>query len=196
MGRLAILRLERAAPQGEPVPSVARDGNPNPLLPADAEAVVTAQVYGVLANDPRWRLVPDLDVDDAMRAVPLSGTLETRAQALGKEAAADGVVTGRVSRLQERAGGDYGTRYPASVGFELELVETLTGKVLWSGSFEQTQQDLSSNLFDFWMFWRGGPRWFTAAELAGLGVQKLVEDMDAAMEEDVEAAASPSTSSP
>ena len=177
--RLAILRLERGQPSADAT-LVAREGNPNPILPPDAETVVTAQIYGVLANDPRWRLVPDLDVDDAMRSVRLGGTLEARAQALGKAAKADAVITGRVTRLQDRAGAEYGTRFPASVAFELEMVETTTGKVLWASAFDQTQQDLSANLFDFWMFWRGGPRWFTSAELARLGVEKLIEQMDEA----------------
>lgn len=177
--RLAILRLERGQANADAT-QAARDVNPSPLLPPDAETVVTAQIYGVLANDPRWRLVPDLDVDDAMRAVRLGGTLEARAQSLGKETKADAVVTGRVTRLQDRAGAEYGTRFPASVAFELEMVETATGKVLWASAFDQTQQDLSANLFDFWMFWRGGPRWFTSAELARLGVEKLIEQMDEA----------------
>lgn len=177
--RLAILRVERGQPSADAT-AATRDANPNPMLPPDAETVVTAQMYGVLANDTRWRLVPDLDVEDAMRSVRLGGTLESRAQALGKETKADAVITGRVTRLQDRFGGDYGTRYPASVAFELEVVETSTGKVLWTSAFDQTQRDLSSNLLDFWMFWRGGPRWFTSAELARLGVEKLVEQMDEA----------------
>ena len=67
--------------------------------------------------------------------------------------------------------------------FRSRLVETATGQVLWAGAFDQTQQDLSSNLFDFWMFWSEGPRWFTAAELAHLGVEKLIGEMDGEMEE-------------
>jgi len=183
LGRVAILRLERGEATADAFLNTNEEPNPNPTLGTSAEAVVTAQIYGILANDPRWRLVPDLDVEDAMRQVPLAGTLETRAQALGRETKADAVVTGRVARFQERDGGEYGARHPASVAFQLELVETTTGHVLWSGAFDQTQQSLSSNLYDFWMFWQEGPRWFTAAELARLGVQKLVEEMDSILEE-------------
>jgi len=183
LGRVAILRLERGEATADAFLGGNSEPNPNPAIGSNAEAVVTAQVYGVLANDPRWRLVPDLDVEDAMRQVPLGGSLETRAQALGRDAKSDAVVTGRIARFQERDGGDYGARHPASVAFQLELVETTTGHVLWSGAFDQTQQSLSSNLYDFWMFWREGPRWFTAAELAKLGVEKLVAEMDTILEE-------------
>lgn len=182
LGRIAVLRVERGEPTSDATLDANREENPNPRFGDDAEAVLTAQLYGVIANDPRWRLVPDLDVEDAMRDVPLSGSLESRAQALGKSAKSDAVITGRISRFQERVGGEYGTRHPASVAFQLELVETSTGNVLWSGAFDQTQQELSTNLLDFWMFWQEGPRWFTAAELARLGVQKLVGEMDDILE--------------
>jgi PBP1b-binding outer membrane lipoprotein LpoB len=183
LGRVAVLRMERGEATADAALGGNREESPSPALPPHAEAVVTAQIYGILANDPRWRLVPDLDIDDAMRQVPMGGTLESRAQALGKEAKADAVITGRVARFQERVGGEYGSRHPASVAFQLELVETATGNVLWSGAFDQTQQPLTSNLFDFWMFWSGGPHWFTAAELARLGVEKLVAEMDTILEE-------------
>jgi hypothetical protein len=176
--RIVILQLERAAVTSEPELPASRESNPNPRLADGAEAAVTAQLYGVLANDPNWRLVPDIEVDDAMREVPLSGGIEARAQALGAATKSDAVVTGRVSRFQERLGSAYGARFPASVSFELELVHTSTGKVLWHGTFDQTQDALSFNLFDFWMFWEAGPRWFSAGELAGLGVQKLIGEMD------------------
>lgn len=182
LNRIAILRLERADLSSETEVQPASD-NPNPRLSPDAETAVTAQIYGVLANDPRWRLVPDLEVDDVMREVPIGGTLESRAQVLGKATKADAVVCGHVSRFQERLGSEYGARYPASVSFDLELVEVSTGHVLWRGSFDQTQRDLSSNLLDFWMFWQAGPHWFSAAELAHLGVEKLIEDLDEAVEQ-------------
>jgi hypothetical protein len=182
IGRIAILRLDRG--EATPDATLGRgEESPTPLLAPDAEAVVTAQIYGVMANDARWRLVPDLDVAEAMRRISTAGTLASRAQALGKETRADAVLTGRVSRFQERVGTQFGSRHPASVAFQLELVQSADGEVLWSGAFDQTQQPLSSNLFDFWMFWREGPRWFTAAELARLGVERLVEDMARAVEQ-------------
>src|SRR5512140_2262572 len=84
LSRIAILRLDRGEPTSDPA-LAGRDPNPAPQMQSNAETVVTAQVYGVLANDARWRLVPDLDIDDAMRKVPLSGSIESRALALGKE---------------------------------------------------------------------------------------------------------------
>jgi len=176
--RVAILRVERADAAAQAAIADDSAQNPNPRLMSNAESVLTAQIYGVLANDPHWRLAPDLEVDQAMRQVPIGGSLESRAQALGKATKTDAVVTGRISRFQERVGTDYGVRFPASVSFELELVQVSDGQVLWHGDFDRTQKDLSSNLYDFWMFWRAGPHWFTAAELARLGVEELIEELD------------------
>ena len=181
--RVAILRVDRDDPASETELAPRPTDNPEPRLAGNAETAVTAQMYGVMANDPRWRLVPDLEVESAMRQVPMSGSLESRAQALGRLTEADAVLTGRVSRFQNRVGGQFGARYPAAVSFELMMVETSTGRVLWRGQFDRTQQDLSSDLLNFWMFWEGGARWFSAAELAGLGVERLVGDMDAALQQ-------------
>ena len=52
-----------------------------------------------------------------------------------------------------------------------------TGKVLWTRTFDETQQSLSSNLFNWWQFWRGGPRWFTAEEFTRLGVERQLDDL-------------------
>lgn len=183
INRIAILRLDRAEAATETELRARPDDNPNPRLAPNAETAVTAQLYGVLANDSRWRLAPDLEVEEAMREVALGGSLESRAIALGKATKVDAVISGRVSRFQDRVGTEFGARHPASVAFDLELVETATGNVLWRGSFDQTQRDLSANLLEFWTFWEGRGRFLSAPELARLGIQRLVADMDQALQQ-------------
>ncbi len=167
---LAVLPIERsevtsATPQDEP------------RLAPGAENVVTAQIYSVLASSSQWRFVPDLTVAQALRKLGTTGDLETRARALGKAVGADAVLFGTVSRFVERIGAEYGARQPAAVGFTLQLVSVSSGNILWKGTFDQTQQALSTNLFNWWQFWRGGPRWFTAAEFTRLGVERLLEGL-------------------
>lgn len=168
--RLAVLPLEAAnlpADEGESVAMV---------TPEQADAV-TAQIYGVFVDSPRWRFVPDLDVTDALRRIPASGSRTERAKALGRRVRADAVLTGTVSRFRERDGRELGARAPASVAFELELVSTTSGAILWRGHFDKTQQPLSSNLLNFWMFWRSGPRFVDAAGLARLGMERVLDDL-------------------
>lgn len=168
---LAVLPLEKATSGGEDEGSA--------QLPPDATEAVTARIYGVLANQAEFRFVPDLTVRDALDDPRLRHLedLTARAQKLGREVGADGVIFGRVFRFRERVGTRFGATEPASVAFELALLQVSTGKVVWEGQFDRTQQSLSENLIDLWMFWRAGPHWFTARELAGLGVEQLLGQM-------------------
>jgi len=175
MQLLAVLPIE-------PVAGVSGESVSAPP-PAEAGQVVTSQLYRVLAEQTEFRVVPDLTVADTMETpeVRSARSVLERAVALGKEVGADGVIFGRVLRFKKRVGTDYGASEPASVSFELGLVAVSSGDVVWKGSFDQTQEPLTSNLFNWWMFWRAGPRWFSAAELAGLGVDRLFEDMTASV---------------
>jgi hypothetical protein len=149
------------------------------IAPSDAGQVVTAQVYGALAERPQFRLVPDLSVTSllASERVRRAKGLEERALALGRAAEADGVIFGRVSQFRERVGTELGASSPAAVAFDLELLDVREGEVVWQGRFEETQEPLTSNLLQFWMFWSGGPRWLSAADLTRLGVDRLLKDM-------------------
>jgi len=168
---IAVMPIERE----EPVDAPTADSRSR--LKAGAQRVVTAQVYSVLASSSKWRFVPDLTVMQALPKIASTGGLQTRARDLGKAVGADAVLFGTVSRYKDREGSEYGATEPASVAFTLSLVSVSTGKVLWTRTFNETQQSLSSNLFNWWQFWRGGPRWFSAEEFTHLGVERLLDDL-------------------
>ena len=172
LAALAVLPLEAVDTQ-EGV------GNgPGEPLPADAGHAVTAQIYRVLADQTRYQFVPDLVVSDALfgpdiRRIP---SLTDRARALGVAVAANGVIFGRVFRFRERVGGEFVATQPASVSFELGLLHVETGEVVWTGDFQRTQRSLGSSFMRFLTFWENDPHWLTARELAGVGVEQLLED--------------------
>lgn len=187
--------LRRGEPLAEPVELIAvlpldriddnrrtDDGGELPLA-AGAERVVTAQVYAVMAESPRWRFVPDLTSSDALRRIDARADRARRARQLGQAVKADAVLCGGVSRFVERVGTEYAASAPAAVSFHLSLISSHSGEVLWEGDFSRRQDALSSNLFDWWMFWKGGPRWWSAAELARIGVEQLLDDLDRHMPE-------------
>jgi hypothetical protein len=174
ISRIAVMPIER---DERAALAVTEEGEPR--LPPGAEHVVTAQIYQVLSSDPKWRFVPDLEVTQALDGIDPSGPLLSRARALGKAVGADGVLIGTVSRYRERIGAKYGAREPAAVSFALQLLYVPEGKILWRGSFDGTQQPLTENLFNWWQFWRGGPRWFTAQEFTGLAVERTLDDLKA-----------------
>jgi hypothetical protein len=143
------------------------------ILEDHAGRAVTAQVYGYLAEQTRYRFVPDLSVDAFLEE------LDYRDPALAAphvvdEFDADAALFGTVYRFQDRVGTRYAASQPASVSFELALYSRAAGEVVWRGQFDETQEALSSNFLNAWMFWRAGPHWFSARELAGLGVEKLL----------------------
>ncbi len=169
----------------EPAPAPATGTGPPPAPPsAEGALAVTAQIYRVLAAQTEFRVVPDLTVADIVEtpAVRRANSLIDRAVAVGKEVGADGVIVGRLYRYQRRVGTEYGASEAASVWFELQLVAVSSGAVVWHGEFDHTQEPLSSNLLNWWMFWRAGPRWLSASELAGLGVDELFPRMTAAVD--------------
>ena len=87
------------------------------------------------------------------------------------------VLLGRVERYEERIGSDWSVNRPASVAFRLLLMETSTGRVVWKGSFDETQQPLSENLLTLKTFLRRKARWVTAEDLAQSGFDRLVAAM-------------------
>lgn len=175
VGLIAVMPIERAEPSSAtPLPEA-------PSVAPGAERIVTAQIYGVLSSSSAWRFVPDLTVSEALTHIPQSGDLESRALALGKAVGANGVLFGTVFRYRNRVGSEFGTRQPAAVGFTLQLVSVSSGKILWTETFDQAQEALSANLFNWWQFWRGGPRWFTAEEFTHLAVERLLDNLAAKM---------------
>lgn len=99
-------------------------------------------------------------------------------QEVGKAMDADLVLAGYIYRWRERKGTDYGVEQAASVAFDLHLVRTLDGAVVWKAKFDKTQRSLTENLLDLWAFIKGGGRWMTADKLAGLGLKQMLDKMD------------------
>lgn len=83
--------------------------------------------------------------------------------------AADAVVSAEVLRFRERKGSDLGVDQPASVSFRVTLWHVADHAALWSAEFDETQEPLSSNLFNLGRYPGNGARWLTAEELLRWG---------------------------
>ncbi|MBX3028416.1 hypothetical protein KF840_26280 [bacterium] len=155
---------------------------------AKAGDLVTAQVYRYLADQTTYLVVPDVTVVDTLTTPDLRRAVgqQDRAIQLGRAVGADGVLFGRVDRYDQRVGTAYGASKGASVKFRIGLLSPKTGEVVWEGEFDETQEALASNFFDWWIFWGGGPRWLSASELAGLGVDRLLDECRASLTPDRE----------
>jgi TolB-like protein len=94
---------------------------------------------------------------------------------VGKELGADYLVVGYVYRYTEREGYDYSAKHPASVFFEIHLIKTVDGSIIWRGFFDKTQKSLMEDVFQISSFFRGGGKWMTARQLTEQGMNKIFE---------------------
>ncbi len=109
---------------------------------------------------------------DEERDTPLS-----LARRVGQSMGVNAILVGTVWRYRDRTGGPAATWNPASIAFDLYLVDVRTGETLWMGSFEETQKSLSENIWDWGTFFDRGARWLTANELARYGMRELLKQL-------------------
>ena len=94
-----------------------------------------------------------------------------KVQKLGKSLGADAVLIGLVRVYRERKGTKIAAT-PAVVGFETNLIDSASGKVLWAGAYYDEQKPLNQDLMGF--LERKG-MYVTAEELAKFGVEKMMK---------------------
>jgi hypothetical protein len=89
---------------------------------------------------------------------------------MGRSLKADAVLTGCIYRFQERVGTRHSVDIPASVEFDLHLIDSVNGSIVWSGFYNETQQSLSENFLNIKTFIKRKGRWITAEEMAVSGL--------------------------
>jgi hypothetical protein len=92
---------------------------------------------------------------------------------VGRELGADVLAVGYVYRYTERVGYEYSSEHPASVSFEIHLIKTIDGSIIWRGFFDKTQKSLMEDVFQISSFVRGGGKWMTARQLTEQGMIKI-----------------------
>lgn len=98
-------------------------------------------------------------------------------QQIGQAFSADAVLVGYLYRWRERVGSDHAVVRPASVAFDLRLIRSEDGAILWREKFDKTQKSLSENLLEWDTFFRGRGRWMTAEKLTELGLEGMLSRM-------------------
>lgn len=94
-----------------------------------------------------------------------------RARSISKATGQDAVLLVTLHAYQKRQGTTYSVDTPPSVTFDYKLIMAETGRELCSGLFQETQQPLSSNIFNFFTAKKRGFKWITAEELAREGIR-------------------------
>ncbi|MGD8366311.1 MAG: hypothetical protein PVG78_01610 [Desulfobacterales bacterium] len=146
---------------------------------ADAEALLTQQVIDFLHTRENYKLFSAgrsraLLSQMAMTNEDLVPDREMLVR-LGTIAGADLVVAGFVYRFQERVGTAYGVNRPASVAFDLHLIQIPSGRLVWSAAVDEDQQSLSEDLFQVGKFIARKGKWITAGEMARAALDQALQ---------------------
>lgn len=167
-----VADAERRAELDASVGSAPRTAGPGA---GEGQALVARYLAEALANQ-------GLDVtthEDLGRALGEAGSsLEPRevARLAAERFGAQGVLIGNVARFRERRAG-VGEDRAASVWFEVSLYKAPEGDRLWTGVFNETQRDLSSNVLVAARYPGGGMRWLSVDELARWGAGETARSM-------------------
>ena len=94
---------------------------------------------------------------------------------VGHELGTDVLAVGYVYRYTEREGYNYSVKHPASVAFEIHLIKTIDGSIIWRGFLDKTQKSLMEDVFQISSFFKGGGKWMTARQLTEQGMNKIFE---------------------
>lgn len=84
----------------------------------------------------------------------------------------DAVVLGYIYRFSQRVGTRYSAEFPASVAFDIYLID-VEGRILWRGYFDETQRPLSEDLFKLGTFLKRKGSWITAKEMAHSALDEI-----------------------
>lgn len=97
--------------------------------------------------------------------------------AVGQCMQVDFLLVPQMLDIQARTGGEMGTDVPAGVVMDFFLIETKSPRLISRSHFAETQESLSSNLWEFstWMKRKG--KWVTAPQLAQEGMQNAIKEL-------------------
>ena len=131
-----------------------------------------------LAEYARFQVVPAAQAGHVFRSLSGEGLdslgLRKIIMQTAAKMGADGVLVGHLYRFDQRVGGTMTAKEPASVAFDVAMLRTSDGIVVWKNSFDEKQRSLTENIFNIEQYVQGGLRWFTAEEFATYGMKVLM----------------------
>ncbi|MBN1613416.1 MAG: hypothetical protein JW950_03010 [Deltaproteobacteria bacterium] len=143
-----------------------------------SEKKVEKLFYAKLGERKRFELIPPERVSGIYQRIAADSLKKPLLEILvstGRELESDGIVMGYLYRYRERKGFPYSVKQPASVAFEIHLIRTSDGALVWKGAFDKTQTALMENLLQVNSFYRMHGQWVTAEVLAEEGIDQILE---------------------
>jgi hypothetical protein len=145
----------------------------------NGDEFLTEQLFSLLQRQPGLQLIGPGEGEGARGKVLTESSEELSEVGLiletARQVGADSVLVCRVFRFIQRVGTGYSVETPASVAFDLLLLSTSDGQLVWSGKFDETQKALNENLFQLGTFVKRKAKWLTAEELALFGLKTVLK---------------------
>lgn len=149
---------------------VVPDGVEGPLSEKLFHALSDGFGYELVSPDQVRERFPDLIAAEAMGRSDREMLLE-----IGRQLEVDAVLVGHLYRYQDRVGVAYAVDAPASVAFDMHLLQVSNGRILWTGRFDETQRALSDDALKIGTFLKGRGQWMTAGQMAALGIEGVLK---------------------
>lgn len=183
LNRIAVLPMDRASAQPhEERPTCVLSGTLSDVhkVTPEASSKVTHLLFQALQGDQRFLIVSEgrcTGLMNSLLAADIKASKLRLIQAFGKELKADAVLYSKLFRFEDRIGGEYAVKSPASVGFTLQMIRVSDGATLWRNTLDETQQALMENILKAGLYRKTGMRWLTATELADYGINQAVDEL-------------------
>ena len=141
---------------------------------------LTNELYRLIGQETKlkWGVFQDAQGDQGLSPFSPFGMKTDpvkRLQALGRQEGADTIMIGYLYAFRNRSGGDYGVERPSHVSFELVLMKSGSGRIVWQRSFEEIQKSLSEDLLQLKSFIKRRGRWVSAQEMAKGALKEMLQ---------------------
>lgn len=145
-----------------------------------ADDFLTEHLFDLMKTHKNFELLPSEHAREVMSTLLSESGKELSELELlletGRHIGADAVMSGRIYRFKKRIGTEYAVEFPASVTFDLILINVDDGRILWTGFFDETQSSLFENLLHFGKFVKRKGKWITAEQMAVSGLEEMLKE--------------------
>lgn len=149
-------------------------------IPQDVSDKMTNKLFDRLQGHERFELIGPNKARGVLASLMSSEHNLSEIEILkrtGQAFSAEAVMVGYIYRWQERKGTDYSVDRAASAAFDLYLIRSNDGAVLWKARFDETQVPLSENILNMESFLKGKGKWMTVEDLAYSGLSEALDQM-------------------
>ena len=143
----------------------------------EASRMLTEQLFELLKKRNKYKLLTPDQARGVLSELLVENTTGMPERDLliktGSRVQAYAVMAGYLYRFRERIGNRYSVESPSSVAFDFHLIRVSDGRILWGGSYDETQRSLSENILNIGTFLKRKAEWITADTMAKEGLEEM-----------------------